>query len=1254
MDKKISLFRLIRENILLFFSKNLKRISNQFNNYRDTLHNNIYKQNADFIDLAPVDEVEKGEEYFKALDWALKKDNIYNIAMTGPYGSGKSSIIRAYLKKRPGLKYINISLATFMEVTTETNGASDFKLVEFDEAKIEEGILKQLFYKVDHNKIPQSRYRKLQYISGMGIFLKIVILILLAAITMFYLDSNIYENLSDIINNAASYMHITVVLSWGIASGILIAIIGMLSWGSWMIISKYRVREIKIAEKASFIKNSEDDKSVFNKNMDEIVYFFEATKFDTVFIEDLDRFESTEVFIRLRELNTILNNYENIRRRIVFVYAIKDDMFTDKDRTKFFEFIIPVIPIINSTNSGEAMLKRIDNSNSSFTYEISPEYITKVSPYIDDMRSMNNILNEFIIYKNTLSNIQGLKLIDEQMLSLMILKNLYPKDFSQLQSETGIVKAAFNDKRSFILSECDKIKSEITDLTKMIESIENDNLANIHELKAVMLFYLSNGDAIVYISINSNRYKVSEILTDEFDMTVFNNKRIDFQVINANGNSYHRTVENIDEINSMPTDKKMGYIERWEYLKNSVSEKKQEMQKKIEKLNIMEHKIKSLSIKNIIMEYGAVRVLSEDVRSNKLLVLMLRGGHIDETYANYMNYFHSNSITKDDMNFILGVRNFDAVDFDYHLTQTDQVIDRLLDYEFDHKVIYNFDLLDKLIVEQKWKAKCNLFIRQLATGDDHSWSFINEFVDRTTNQDLFVKLLGNAWYGMWDHIYTDLTLTEDRKLFYLKLILVNLDVEQIEILNSYKNIRKFMESDPDILNKVADINHTKIKEVIEHLKVCFSDLHCDGISDDLLEHIFKHNHYEINLPMLKNIVKIKKPDSLDSFLNSNYTVLRNLEYPPLSSYLNENISQYVERIVLKLETNDSESLDSVINLLEKLIDNIELVEGLINKQDIMLDDFRKCCYEMLDESKESVKKVWDTFISVNKVIASGLNIMNYWDQFMLTPQLINFIEKNIDKLLQMNDKDLITEELIKAVICSDLTSEAYIKFVSHFKVATFDIDFSNFTEPQMRTLIHNNYFEITPERLVEIKDTFPNLSQYFILRNKEVFWASMQDFALEIIDIEGLIVSEETTEDEKLSLLALTLMSNNYEMTLPIARNILEFSQLIDTTLFHEAWTLLSQDERYALFINQIKLFSHEELGEKFKELGGEYDELSDRSRNHSVKLRGTDYNIKLAEYLKSINYLTSINYDKTVEYDKPFNKNELNRFTVRVKKSAV
>lgn len=40
------------------------------------------------------------EPYFDALDFAFSKSDVKNIAITGPYGAGKSTVILSYLKSR--------------------------------------------------------------------------------------------------------------------------------------------------------------------------------------------------------------------------------------------------------------------------------------------------------------------------------------------------------------------------------------------------------------------------------------------------------------------------------------------------------------------------------------------------------------------------------------------------------------------------------------------------------------------------------------------------------------------------------------------------------------------------------------------------------------------------------------------------------------------------------------------------------------------------------------------------------------------------------------------------------------------------------------------------------------------------------------------------------------------------------------------------------------------------------------------------
>lgn len=79
-------------------------------------------------------------------------------------------------------------MATFIEGRKENNGENS--TIEVDADEVEEGILKQLFYKVDHRKIPQSRYRKLHMINLKNVFIKLSIISLLVIFLVKFLFHN--------------------------------------------------------------------------------------------------------------------------------------------------------------------------------------------------------------------------------------------------------------------------------------------------------------------------------------------------------------------------------------------------------------------------------------------------------------------------------------------------------------------------------------------------------------------------------------------------------------------------------------------------------------------------------------------------------------------------------------------------------------------------------------------------------------------------------------------------------------------------------------------------------------------------------------------------------------------------------------------------------------------------------------------------------------------------------------------------------
>lgn len=71
---------------------------------------------------------------------------------------------------------------------------------------------------------------------------------------------------------------------------------------------------------------------------------------------------------------------------------------------------------------------------------INTHFLEDVTIYIDDMRVLKNIFNEFVIYQQKLSAID---LDPNKMLAMIIYKNIYPVDFSKLHITKGWYMKSF-------------------------------------------------------------------------------------------------------------------------------------------------------------------------------------------------------------------------------------------------------------------------------------------------------------------------------------------------------------------------------------------------------------------------------------------------------------------------------------------------------------------------------------------------------------------------------------------------------------------------------------------------------------------------------------------------------------------------------------------------------------------------------------------------------------------------------------------
>jgi hypothetical protein len=110
-----------------------------------------------FYALTPIDDANIGV-YEGALDFVFTHDNVLNVAVSGSYGAGKSSVLASYKKKHNDKKFLHISLAHFR--SANRNDDSTVADVEATTETILEGkILNQLIHQISPDKIPRTNFR---------------------------------------------------------------------------------------------------------------------------------------------------------------------------------------------------------------------------------------------------------------------------------------------------------------------------------------------------------------------------------------------------------------------------------------------------------------------------------------------------------------------------------------------------------------------------------------------------------------------------------------------------------------------------------------------------------------------------------------------------------------------------------------------------------------------------------------------------------------------------------------------------------------------------------------------------------------------------------------------------------------------------------------------------------------------------------------------------------------------------------------
>lgn len=380
------------------------------------------KKSKKIISLSSTYESSNEDEYDEIIDNCLKEKRVNNdkkiqqefkecrnrnIAITGEYGCGKTSIINTFFAKHNEYKHINVSMGVYSSKDDNT------------ENNIYTYILKQILYYVRPYCLPFSKYYRKDYPNWYYYIINSFFSLSLITLILIFLD--IFKINSNWIKIPIMLLSMLILLMYSF--------------------SKINIKKISL-DKVN-VEIADKGIKLLNDNIEELINFFLSTKYTIVVFEDLDRNEKyLEIIRTLTQINyTINNSIHNKNKTIQFIYSVSDKCFSDREeRTKFFDAIIPIKPYINAFNAKKMIIDLLKN-NGIREDVIDNESLKFACNYLDNPRLVFDFVNHFSIYYNEQLNSKSCK----ELFFLVLYKISFPNRFHHFINKNNCLSLYYSE-----------------------------------------------------------------------------------------------------------------------------------------------------------------------------------------------------------------------------------------------------------------------------------------------------------------------------------------------------------------------------------------------------------------------------------------------------------------------------------------------------------------------------------------------------------------------------------------------------------------------------------------------------------------------------------------------------------------------------------------------------------------------------------------------------------------------------------------
>lgn len=1137
-----------------------------------------------FRALTSNKDVEIKPVTLEALEFAIDKNSeVTNVAITGNYGAGKSSIVESFEEKCKNKKFIHISLGQYDEtIGSEKNGLNNRQI-----NTIEGKIINQLLHQINTNKIRKSIFKTLDTESlikplNITIYLGLIVLF---SLYLFYISSwkEFIQNFSWLswlvkpILSIISFVFLFALIMYGI-----FYLINLQK--DFGFIKKLSVKAEKIETDIEIFSNDNSKVSYFDRYLDDVLYLFKQSGADVIVFEDIERFNDSRIFEKLKELNIIINRKRKTCNdpKLVFFYLVKDDLFESQERTKFFDFIIPIVPVVTTSNSHDILNKLLTEMRE---YDsLDKTFLFNISLYLDDMRLINNICNEYLTYKETLSK---LPLEREKIFSMVVYKNIFPRDFSLLQKNQGYLFELLNSKENAIKNRREGLNNRIKELEKKIEKAEEEQLNDELELYGTIL-KVPPGRKVIKVNgksesdFSSRSDYIKELLADDSDIITFQD------YWDANTNQSKRT-ENIDSI--FPEINTPEFQER---LKNTKNKKIiEKLKEEIKKINDELGELDSYRLSDVYQYATDIddfqSYFTEEIRKNpqaSIISFLIRNAYIDESYQDYLNHFYENTITIEEKEYLRNVVSGRDGNYDISLTHTNEIVNRLAIKDYRYSYVLNYNLFDYLLNSKKENDnECLAQIFKQEDVLDFLINFYNTLDRATSGQGVIykketIKLFFKKWlehnislFNEYLEIKNGGYAVPNKNSLILSLMnLVDLSgiPEKTKVLISgYINDNQDLLS-PNMSYEIQQFTKNlsnieiKVREYAQNIYESLLDEKKLTDYKEIMNYIYRNDLYSISENNLKFFIKwnLENRYTDDEYTHKNFELInKNIELKSLLDYCldsEDNLLQYAN-VYIKISDGKMDDDSSYIEHLLKhdILFRVEGYEdGKITPAESIFNSIPKFSIKYTIEKFQGLSndiELIKNLVLLKKGQVNSEIICSYFSSFKeIDDQLVDFINHdpnfvlNREIFVQLDDE--IQRDFFTQVVSADnLALTIYKSILASMQWHYEDFDVTGLSDDRLEVLIDLNVIKFNANNLKFIREKYPSMKNYSISRNIEKYLEIEEDVHDET-ELNDLLQYEEIDDSYKLQIIDILdhVSLKNKQFSLKLVAHILDSKFNID------------------------------------------------------------------------------------------------------------